>query len=1030
MQSKGIIKWLAILLGVASIIQLSFTFVTRGVEKDAAEYAKKAATEMVAERRAAVEAQAEKMFGVVDSIATDAEKAESKKAIAKYVAENFDEKQVYADAYAEHERLYLEKKWDEPVYNLGIANYTYGDCKERELNLGLDLRGGMNVMLEVKPTDVILTDVEKCKEYGTKAEFTKRVDDALKAAGKVEDVDESIDVFLKNSEDADLNVIFLTSDRDEIKSDVSERVNKYTDDVLESLKQRIDALGVVQPNIQRVLGTNRISIELPGIKEPERVKKLLSSSALLEFWAVGDANDAAAVRKAIVDNDSNLASKINFAAGSGYCVGTADKANMTSISDALRDLKAVLPADVKLVWENKSVDGKTYGEFRLIALKVSVTDEGSGPLMDGSGITDASAQSSGDRGGKFEVSMSMNTTSTEKWADITGRNIGNQIAIVMDDVMYSAPVVQGRIEGTSSITGDFSVQEAEDLANVLKAGKAPVRTSIVYSEVVGPSLGEKAISSGLLSVLIAFILVLLYMALFYRTAGWMANIALIFNVLLLMGVLVSFGAVLTLPGIAGIVLTMGMAVDANVIIFERIKEELRAGKGITSAIKDGFSNAYSAIIDGNLTTIITGIVLFFLGSGPVKGFATTLVVGIITSLFCSIFITRLLLELWVERRGGVSFSRKFSENFLQNVKFSFISKRKYSYIISAVLLVASVISFFTLGLNKGVDFTGGRTYVVKFDKSVDVEAVRGNVTEAFEAIADASNASVEVKQFGDDNQIRIVTQFNPTDEYIETFKKQWLVENKMTDLPAEVQAEQLANINEDYVVEYTLWKAINEFYEQPTNFDTEFRDNNDSIGITQSSKVDGSISSEMTWKSIIAVLIALVAIGIYIVIRFRRWQWATGATLALAHNALLVIGIFSMLYAVMPFNLEVNQAFIAAILTIVGYTINDTVVIFDRIREYMTLYPKRDMKTNIDNAICATLSRTVNTSGTTLVTLLSIFILGGESIRGFVFALIVGIVIGTYSSVFIATPIAYDLQRKKAAKAAKAQAAVEEKSAE
>ena len=507
------------------------------------------------------------------------------------------------------------------------------------------------------------------------------------------------------------------------------------------------------------------------------------------------------------------------------------------------------------------------------------------------------------------------------------------------------------------------------------------------------------------------------MAFFYRTAGWLANIALLFNVMLLMGVLVSFGATLTLPGIAGIVLTMGMAVDANVIIFERIKEELRSGKGLALAIKDGFSNAYSAIIDGNLTTIITGAVLYIFGTGPVQGFATTLVVGILTSLFCAILITRVLLEAWAARRGGVSFSRKCTENFLQNVKFSFISKRKYSYIISGVLLVASVISFFTLGLNQGVEFTGGRTYIVKFDNSINVDDLREDVAEAFEAVADASNASVEVAQFGDDNQVRVVTQFNPS-EKMDVIKSSYTA--KYTEAYGE-GAEQLALVNaitEDNAVEFILWDATKKYYVEPLDFETEFSDNNESAGITQSSKVDKSISGEMTWNSILAVLFSLVAIGIYIAIRFRRWQWATGATFALLHNALLVIGIFSMLYAVMPFNLEVNQAFIAAILTIIGYSINDTVVIFDRIREYIGLYPKRDIKTNIDAAICNTLSRTINTSATTLVTLLAIFIFGGESIRGFVFALILGIIIGTYSSVFIATPIAYDLQRKKAAKEA------------
>jgi len=461
---------------------------------------------------------------------------------------------------------------------------------------------------------------------------------------------------------------------------------------------------------------------------------------------------------------------------------------------------------------------------------------------------------------------------------------------------------------------------------------------------------------------------------------------------------------LTLPGIAGIVLTMGMAVDANVIIFERVKEELRAGKGLSLAIKDGFSNAYSAIIDGNLTTIITGVVLFFFGTGPVKGFATTLVAGIITSLFCSIFITRVLLEARATRKGSISFSSKLTENFLQNVKFSFISKRKISYIVSGTLLLLSVVSFFTLGLNRGIDFTGGRTYVVKFDQTADEEAIRKNLGEQFAQLKDAANTSFEVKQFGGEDQVRIITQFEPTAEMI-----------------AEAKAAAGANaedIDANYIVANYIYEASKDLYTTAIDRETFINPDNGK-GITSSEQIGSAISGEMTTNSIIAVVISLFAIGLYIAIRFRRWQWALGATAALAHNALLVIGLFSMLYAIMPFNLEVNQAFIAAILTIIGYSINDTVVIFDRIREYIGLYPKRDIKTNIDSAICATLARTINTSGTTLVTLLSIFIFGGETIRGFVFALILGVVIGTYSSVFIATPIAYDLQRKKAEKEAK-----------
>ena len=954
MQSKGIIKWLALLLGIASIWQLSFTFVTRGIEAEAAKQ--------------------------------------------------------------ENPQAYLDEKWDKNVY----LGYTYGECKEKELNLGLDLKGGMNVMLEIKAEDVIRTNAYNDIAVASNNLLRDKIESALKVASKMEGTSAVVDAYLAEMTAEDLKTIYGTEDVAVIATQLNEHVAGSVSKMNEVLVTRIDLLGVVQPNIQPVAGTNRIMVELPGVKEPERVSKLLASTANLEFWQVCDTEDVNAIMKTLFIDADAVVREYLLAEGadetevsytplsellmSSYpaavengevrsfslyepLVAAADKSNIQRINDylAIDGVADMLPADVKLAWSNKSSTDSSKGVFLLYALKGK--DGALLPVLDGSGITNARA--AGGQYGGFEVSMTMESKTAIEWGNITGANVGRSIAIVLDNYVYSAPRVNDRIDGgSSSITGNFTAQEAEDLASVLSSGKSPAPATIIYSEVVGPSLGEKSIKAGLLSFVLAFCLVLLYVAFFYKTAGWYANLALICNVLLLFGVLVSFGAVLTLPGIAGIVLTMGMAVDANVIIFERIKEELRAGKGLTLAIKDGFSNAYSAIIDGNLTTIITGIVLFFFGTGPVKGFATTLVVGIITSLFCSIFITRVLIEARAERRGTVSFSRKFTENFLQNVKFSFINKRKVSYIVSSVLVVASIISLMTIGLNLGVEFTGGRSNVVKFNETVNIEVVRDSVSAEFEAVADAANSSVEVKQFGDDNQVRIVTQYQP---------------------------EGLEGEEANDVVDRLLFSALDEYFTIDGFGFNEFRTAGDGVsqwGIVSSEQVNESISSEMTVNSIIAVLIALVAIGLYIAIRFRRWQWAMGATVALAHNALLVIGIFSMLYAIMPFNLEVNQAFIAAILTIIGYSINDTVVIFDRIREYIGLYPKRDIKTNIDNAICATLSRTINTSGTTLVTLLAIFIFGGETIRGFVFALILGVIIGTYCSVFIATPIAYDLQRK------------------
>lgn len=491
-----------------------------------------------------------------------------------------------------------------------------------------------------------------------------------------------------------------------------------------------------------------------------------------------------------------------------------------------------------------------------------------------------------------------------------------------------------------------------------------------------------------MSFVFAFILVLLYMGLFYKTAGWMSDIALLCNVFLLMGVLVSFGAVLTLPGIAGIVLTMGMAVDANVIIYERIKEELRGGKGLMLAIKDGFSKAYSAIIDGNLTTIITGIVLFVFGNGPVQGFATTLIIGIITSFFCAIFITRLLIEWIAGKWGRISFSRKWSENFLSNTHVDFIGLRKISYWVCGAVILVACVSFFARGLNLGAEFTGGRAYVVRFDQPVSAEEVRSNLSAAFGQLADAdaSSVSFEVKQYGNENQMRIVTQY------------------KYDDTSDEATGE----------VEEILYKALKPLYTYDISFDGFRNTQTDANGILTADKIGPSIASDMTWNAIWSVFFSLIAIGLYIAFRFKRWQWASGATLALAFNALFVIGLFSLLYGLVPFNLEVNQAFIAAILTIIGYSINDTVVVFDRIREYLGLYPKRRLRENVNNAINSTLSRTINTSGTTLVTLLAMFFFGGETIRGFIFGLLVGVVVGTASTIFVATPVAYDLMAKRA----------------
>ena len=977
MQSKGAIKLFTILLVIGCIYQLSFSFVTRSVEKAAVEY-----------------------------------------------AAAFDEQEQAAK-----EAYYLDSIQNEPVYNLLIKKFTYKECKEKEVNLGLDLKGGMNVMLEIQVADLVKSLAGESQNDAAFVEALERANEALKA-GTNDYIGEFAKAYAETSNGSPLAAIFVSPDRKDITPNSSnEEVIKVlraeTDAAIAAsfniLRSRIDHFGVTQPNIQRVPNSNRIMVELPGIKEPERVRKLLQGSASLEFWVVYDAQEVLPIlaeadqlikagqepveKPAEVAQEGNdLAAEVAGATEteetvtgfsrknnplfalldptySGGCiVGAAREADMPAINEYLArpEVKNLMPSDLVLAW---AVKGEDYfgGRFALYALR-SIDGK---PAMDGASV--ATAQENYSQNGAYaEVNLTMTSNGTSQWAQLTGQNVGKPIAIVLDGLVYSAPNVNGKIEGGNSvITGNFTIQEAQDLANVLKSGKVPAPARIIQDQVVGPSLGQESINAGMFSFVLAFILVLLYMGLFYKTAGWLADIALVLNIFLLMGVLVSFGSVLTLPGIAGIVLTMGMAVDANVIIYERIKEELRGGKGLAMAIKDGFSNAYSAIIDGQLTTIITGIVLFVFGNGPVQGFATTLVIGILTSVFCAIFITRMLIEKVEAKKGNVSFSRSWSENWLSNVKFDFIGKRKSAYILSGSLIVVSIISFFVLGFNTGVDFTGGRTYVVRFDQNVSAEEVRASVETALVS-DDASKSSVEVKQYGGENQMRIITQY------------------KYDDTSEETTAE----------VDALIYEAVKGFYTYPISLEGFTSTQDDQNGIISSEKIGPAIAKDMLFGAFYAVLFSLIAIGLYITIRFKRWEWATGATLALVHNALLVIGAFSLFYHIMPFNLEVNQAFIAAILTIIGYSINDTVVIFDRIREFIALYPKRVISDNINNAICSTLSRTLNTSGTTIVTLLAMFILGGENLRGFIFALLLGVIIGTYSSVFVATPIAYDILRR------------------
>jgi SecD/SecF fusion protein len=1012
MQSKGAIKLVAILIALACIYQLSFTWATRNQEKKAKVYAV-----------AAVEAErVSPAFALVSEL----------------------EKPFYLDSLRlAKERFYLDSITAEKVF----LGFTYKQIKEKEINLGLDLRGGMNVMLEVKVYDL----VNALSNYNNNPLFVQAMGQAQAnmASSRTDFITLFAEEWDKVAPGQRLSQIFGTYEmRDRIKpetsnSDVITVIREEAESAISNsfnvLRNRIDRFGVTQPNIQKLGNSGRILVELPGVKDPERVRKLLQGTASLEFWetyenkeiyqylaeadnsiknmladvevetpvqedttaVAAEVSDSAKVAQELIAGITTDSLSMDEAAVAkqnplffllnpnvsqgqllpGACIGRAHYRDTAKIGTWLRlpQIQAIFPADLRPMWSVKPIDASNT-IFELVAIKANTRD-GRAPL-DGGVVTDA-RRAFGNNSAVPEVSMAMNAEGARIWATMTANNIGRQIAIVLDGMVYSYPVVNGEIPGgQSSISGHFTIEEADDLANVLKSGKLPAPAKIVQDTVVGPSLGSESINAGLISFVIAFLLVLVYMILFYNGAGLVANIALLSNVLFLFGALTSFGAVLTLPGIAGIVLTLGMAVDANVIIYERIKEELRAGKGLGLAITDGYKNAYSAIIDGNLTTIITGIVLAVFGSGPVQGFATTLVIGIITSLITSIFVSRLIFDWRLKRKKNITFDNKYTRNFLQNTTIDFVAMRKYAYIFSISVTVIGLAFIFTKGFSYGVDFTGGRTYVVRFDQEVSTENVRSAVLAEFEE-------GIEVKQFGGANQMKVTTKYMIDSDDAET----------------------------DKIVDGKLYNALNVLYANGITYE-EFTSTTDNPnGIIQSEKVGPTIADDIKRDAVIAIVFALFAIFLYIAARFRNWSWGTGGVVALLHDAIFTMSFFSIFTGVLPFSLDVDQTFIAAILTIIGYSINDTVVIFDRIREYKTLYPKRDLKSNINEALNSTLARTINTGGTTLVVMLAIAIFGGEVIRGFSVALIIGIVIGTYSSIFVGTPIVYDIVSKREEKA-------------
>ncbi len=1014
MQSKGAIKLVALLLAIACIWQLSFTLVSALQEKKAAAYAEKSA----------VAVQQTPAFNRVPA----------------------DEQAYYLDSVKKAEkRWYTDSISAEKVY----FRYTYKDVKAKEINLGLDLKGGMNVMLQVQLEDLVKA---LAGQNAQSPEFQRAIGLAKeRIVGSQSDfISLFADAWKETSGGQRLSQVFGTyemrdrikpeSSDDEVISVIKGEAESAVANSFNVLRNRIDRFGVTQPSIQKLGNTGRILVELPGVKEPERVRKLLQGTASLEFWttydnqeiypflveanqvlaSLAEAEEAVAPAPAAEGQDL-VAQEISknegvdelaqykkqnplFAvlqpseARGNACIGFATVGDTAKVNRmlALPQVAELFPAEFRPMW---SVKPASYMQsdniYELVAIKASSRD-GKAPL-DGSVVTDARVSYDNQRGGHPSVSMTMNAEGANIWAHLTKDNIGKQIAIVLDGTVYSYPTVNGEITGgNSEISGNFDVEEATDLTNVLKSGKLPAPATIVQEQVVGPSLGAKSIKDGMISFIIAFLLVLVYMVLFYRGAGLVADAALLTNVLFLFGTLAAFGAVLTLPGIAGLVLTLGMAVDANVIIYERVKEELKAGKGLGKAIADGYRNAYSAIIDGQVTTLLTGLVLFFFGSGPVKGFATTLIIGIITSVLTSIFITRLIFEARLARGRNITFENKITANFLKNTKINFIGARKWSYMISGALIVIALGSIFTKGFTYGVDFTGGRTYVVRFDQPVTAEAVREATNKVFAAAAEADEnargASVEVKQFGGDSQMKITTSYKVKDE----------------------------SSSVDTEIEGMLYEALKGFYVSNPSLSDFVSTLDNPNGIISSDKVGASIASDIKRNAIISVILALLVIFAYIAFRFRGWTWGLGGVVSLTHTAIIVIGFFSLFTGILPFNLDVDQTFIAAILTIIGYAINDNVVIFDRIRENRMLHPNDDFQETVNKSLNATLTRTVNTSVSTLLPMVAIAIFGGESIRGLSVALILGIIIGTYASIMIGTPVMFDASRKQAAKKAAA----------
>ena len=984
MQNKGLIKLFAILFGLVSLYQLSFTFLATKVEDESVVYAARKVTGNDARQKAAFE------------------------------------------------RKYLDSVANDNILDLGFAKYSYNDVKDKEMNLGLDLKGGVNAILQVSVKEVLkslandsknivfnnaLNAADERQKSSNATYLDLFFEEFEKTAGATKLSDPSIFGTKALSEKISFDEANAT-----VKETLQQEINSSIGTAFEVLRSRIDKFGVTQPNIQRIGNSGRIQIELPGAKDIERVTKLITSKAELQFWEVhtnaevqnfffaANAKVADLLKEDSIleiEKDSIKTDNIDVLLGEtadstkvqknlftylfpnvaqsqqqlSSLVAQARVLDTAFVNDLLKkkEIIALLPTELrytKFLWDYKSIKGDDGTE--LIGLYAIKGNRNNKPTIEGDVILDASQMF--DQLNKPEVSMTMNSSGTKQWAKMTGDNIGNFVAVVLDDYVYTAPSVNQAITGgrTSISGGSMTIEEAEDIATVLKAGKLPAAARIIQIEVVGPSLGQEAIDASFISFGIAILLVLLWMILYYGKAGIYADVALSVNILFIFGILASFNAVLTLPGIAGIILTIGMCVDANVIIFERIKEALSSKKGLKQSVDEGFSikGALSAIIDANITTLLTGVILYIFGTGPIKGFALTLMIGIATSLFTAVFITRILIDRAVAKSQNLTFNTSISKGWFENIDIQYIKKRKVAYMISGTLIIISLISIFSIGLKQGVDFKGGRSYVVRFDQPMSATEVASTLKGAF-------GSAPEVKTYGNDNQLKITTVYKIEEEGQEV----------------------------DEQVQNALFTGLKSYLGTTTyeNFKPGFE--KAGSGIMSYIKVEPTIADDIKKSALYAVLGSLLVVFLYILLRFRKISFSVGAVAAVFHDVLIVLGVFSIAYNIMPFDMEIDQSFIAAILTVVGYSLNDTVIIFDRIREFTN---ERRGKHNvlINDAINRTLGRTINTSLTTLLVMLAIFLFGGDSIKGFMFALIVGIVVGTYSSIFVATPIMYDMTKK------------------